>query len=530
MTMPKVDKEHQQIFITYARLDDEPQPTVDGRERVGFVGFFRECLEHSLKQLGDPVIKIWWDREKLQKREQFAPELERQAALSDFLIVIMSENWLNRDWCRRELESFGRRWAAAGEEARVRARIIVVHKQHTSRSNHHHLLQGQEGYRFFSFEQDNRTGGREQPYFGGGIRIDGRFFQEVWWLANELHAAATGGTHADARKGNSSLGWQVARNGRVIFVAQPASDTRIDYDRIINDLTARGFSVVPASDIPFDHTATAFIDDALAKAEFAVHLIGESPGFMPEGTQDGIVKLQLQRAATRARTDSEVSREPLFKRILWAPKILAKANSDDPTATEPRDPLEVVSTRTERLDSDNIVSDPITPFLNFLLRYLERTSPRHCEPVDTLSPGAPVYIEHTEKDFEYADELAALLSERSLKPEFPSFEGPDRERKNRKILQSCDAVAICWGSETDTWAKAVGFRIKDLRPRLHNRGFTSALIVAPPEARHKPRLIRFPPMGVDIALDLTQRQKPSSEDLDPWLGPLSRSTPGSEAN
>ena len=73
------------------------------------------------------------------------------------------------------------------------------------------------------------------------------------------------------------------------------------YDRVANELQGKGFGVVPrvAADVPGDTTALAFVGDALAKAEASIHLVGQMPGFAPEGL-DQIVKLQLATARERA--------------------------------------------------------------------------------------------------------------------------------------------------------------------------------------------------------------------------------------
>ena len=73
------------------------------------------------------------------------------------------------------------------------------------------------------------------------------------------------------------------------------------YARLAFELQGKGFTVVPdvTADLPNDASALAVVNEALAKAEASVHLVGEKPGFAPEGL-DPIVKLQLALAREKS--------------------------------------------------------------------------------------------------------------------------------------------------------------------------------------------------------------------------------------
>ena len=114
-------------------------------------------------------------------------------------------------------------------------------------------------------------------------------------------------------------------NGRVIYLAKPASDMEQAYSRFAFELQGRGYVVVPdvTSDIPNDSTALAYIDETLAKAELSIHPLGEKGGFAPDDNAlDPIVKLQLARARARAAASSADQADRAFRRIVWAPRIL----------------------------------------------------------------------------------------------------------------------------------------------------------------------------------------------------------------
>ena len=74
------------------------------------------------------------------------------------------------------------------------------------------------------------------------------------------------------------------------------------YVRLVTELQGKGFTVAPdpSADVPSDNSAEAFLNDALAKAEVFVHLVGDSGGFAPEGL-DNVVKLQLGPRSRQGR-------------------------------------------------------------------------------------------------------------------------------------------------------------------------------------------------------------------------------------
>ncbi len=84
-------------------------------------------------------------------------------------------------------------------------------------------------------------------------------------------------------------------SGRTIYLAKPASDMKEAYARVALELQGKGFNVVPdvSSDLPSDRGALDVVEAGLSGAEASVHLIGEKPGFTPEGTRSD------RQAATR---------------------------------------------------------------------------------------------------------------------------------------------------------------------------------------------------------------------------------------
>jgi len=499
-----------QIFVSYAR-DDDSVPPGQG-EAKGFVTFLDEQLRFELVGLGTPRPSLWRDKRRIDAADQFDPTIAKGISESELLVVVLSRNWVARPWCLRELELFRQRWPS--DEA-ARQHIVVVSKNQVPEDRVPELLRGQEGFRFFDLDRENEAG-QEEEFFARGRVLDPRYEARVTELARYLWRTAgrldTPGAEPQLPAAAISTSPHRAAKGRTIFLAKPAADVRLAYDRLVKELTGAGYSIVPAptADIPYDGSAVAFVDAALAEAELSVHLLGDKRGFAPEDTAP-IVTLQLARAA-----EHRALRDTAFRRILWAPRFVAEAGDG---AAE-RDPLAVAAKLGQPLDSDTIVGDNLSAFVEFLLQHLDRTA-SPAELPEAIAAGASIYIYHRPEDDAYAIDLAVALRERKLRAVLPAFEGSpaDLDAFHRETLRDCAAVVLCWANAPEVWARATCRELRSWEKLGRAARFSvRGLIAGPPPNGRKSVLLKLPPEDeIDVVLDLTALDAPSPEALDPLL-------------
>jgi TIR domain len=160
-------------FISYAHGDDLTTSASGGQ--VGFVSFLDHMLERKLRDLGAPWAKLWMDRRRIVEGDQFNPAVDEGLRKAQILIVVLSNNWMGQDYCRRELDAFVECRRADGVE-RAEERIIVVGKGHVDRQKRPPILQSQEGFLFYS-----RDGGNDvtqiTPFFNRGKATTDLFFE-----------------------------------------------------------------------------------------------------------------------------------------------------------------------------------------------------------------------------------------------------------------------------------------------------------------------------------------------------------------
>jgi hypothetical protein len=488
------------IFISYARNDDQPPLEGEGR---GFVTTLVKYVEARLVELGKPpVAEVWRDQRAIVPSDQFGPVIEAGIKAADVLLVILSNNWMNSEWCNKELEFFGERFA--GEPTLAKQRIVVVNKRYVPVGERPAFLSGQEGYKFFRPDKDSPGGYYE--YFALGKSRLPEFQNVVEALALDLWGRAR-------TKANMSplavVNSQDSTPGpkRNIFVARPAPDMTSQFDRVVQELQNRDYTVLPYAheQIPQDASALAFFDDALTKAEVAIHLLGEKSGFIPDENMAPIAKLQLERSARRVTPSSS------FRRLIWAPAAM--------NGSQRRDPLEVLRRFAEKAESDKVDGSDLSTFVDFIVKHLHDNAP--VAGLQTLPTDARVYIYHQKEDTQYAMTIAKALRERELGTVFPIFQGdPSALRSwHEKQLKTCDAVLLCWANADEAFTFSMIDEWGDWRTLGRKSSFSSrAVAVGPPRNERKEALIEFPPRpDVDIVIDLTSTDKPGPEELGLFL-------------
>lgn len=516
-----------QIFISYARDDDAVPPDVAAVK--GFVSSLLGDLGYQFVTIGpQPRPTIWRDTRQVERGEQFDQKIADAITESSIMLVVLSPNWMASHYCRQELDVFTARWKAEGELG-LRRRLVVVGKRHIDPDRRPSALQRQEGFRFYSREDPGEVG-LEREFFTRGTARDPRYHDRVEELAAylwRLSARMTKGSENPIRSYPPPEIASTPANGRAIYLAKPAVDMRIEYDRLGKELQAAGYTVVPdpTSDLPTDSSAVAQIDKALEAAELSIHILGEWHGFVPDGGEKRpIVDLQLARAAARVPATSAApgGADAAFRRIIWAPAFLG-ADADTPGSAAKRDPFDVLGKFGEKgLPTDTIEAKNISKFVEFLLSHLVR-KPEPIEVPEHSTEGKQVYLYHSDKDTDYAMELYQLLQDRKANPIVPAFSEDPTEAKvfHQQQLRQCDAVIVCWAQASEVWARAQSSELGDWQKLGRSGKFDYRSVIAgpPPGGRKKYVKQVFPQNQIDIIVDLTASEHPQPNSLDPLFTP-----------
>lgn len=388
------------VFISYARADDQKPPKEDTTD--GWVTFFWNNLRWELTNRGAKGADLWLDRYKIDPAEAFTPNIYNAVKDARLLVAVFSENWALSHWCRQELEAFANAHESADH------RVVPIFKENVDRNLLPEILQGdraKEGYRFFEID----PGGELHEFYWRGLQNREAYNAMVRRVAkfiigqldsavaqHEGSESSTGGTFRPKVADPAQQADGKPSTSRTVFVAESAKELRDARQRLVNDLTGAGHTVVPQIDeLPEDIEGySEAIKAALRLADLAVFLLGERHGDSPSGSDEPIVDLQLRLA----RGVNDGSR-PL--RVLWTPKWLPGL------AGGKRDPFDVASRFGGLAQGEELFGEEVTDLSQWLR---ERLVPKPEIASETSAAlGALLVMSAGSDDDDRAYDLARLL-------------------------------------------------------------------------------------------------------------------------
>jgi hypothetical protein len=153
------------VFISYARADDEKPPFDDTIQ--GWVKFFWEQLRWELTNKGVHHAKLWLDRYEIEPAEDFTQKIEEALQEARLIIPILSPNWVQRSWCRKEIFRFVELRAENSEG------IVPVEKIEPPQLDLPEPLKNREGYKFFTKD----VSGAVREFYWRGLKDQTAYFE-----------------------------------------------------------------------------------------------------------------------------------------------------------------------------------------------------------------------------------------------------------------------------------------------------------------------------------------------------------------
>jgi hypothetical protein len=367
-------REAREVFVSYRRLDDELPPDCSS-DSGGFVGYLLRQVRYDLRQMGVPDAVLWRDRAKIELGDRWSEAIHKALNSAELFVAILSRNYVTSDWCAKELSAMASRIAMLDAEDGQR-RIFRVDKHSVPEHEIPETLRCIQAVRFY--REDDETKRVDEYFWRGKVRRSDDYEKAVNDLARAIcdRLDELGIPLTPLPEETPSLSDYTAcrSNGRVVFVAKPASDMEEAYRTLVRELRGTGYRVTPDPDKRVGEPGwdvRAAVVDGLAEAEASIHLLGKRTGGRPEELDMDLVPMQLAAAADEAQK-REAGTKAGFERMIWAPSVLLLGASEHVEAAR-RDPLGVVDEFGGRLSTDQIEGDPAASRFNeFVLQRLER--------------------------------------------------------------------------------------------------------------------------------------------------------------
>ncbi len=466
--LPNFDED---VFISYAHNDDDVFPT----EQWGWVTRLHQDLQQRVRSYLGSDVRFWRDCE-IRNNEDFTKKIFNRLMRTATFLSVLSPSFLQREWCKRELESFtGQAESQMGilidEE---RSRIFKVEKMPVERADLPPSMQGTKTYRFYQPDpsQPKRTI-ELRPQFGGEYLR--RYFEEMDELAKDIAGLLKGMVETTSKTGGDEN--KVAAPERmIVYVAETTSDLDDKVGEIRRDLKDRGYLVLPDGDLPY--RAEPFktrVRDLLKDAALSVHLVGSAYGFVPEGETKSNVWLQHDLAVERGA-------QPNFFRLIWTPK------GAEPADDRQREFLDRLNDAGAEQGADllNGNIEELKTVIHDRLVKIKQERDKPTPPIVKVEPGTGadtggatvrasdeplrVYVMCDQKDRKspLLSALRKYLLSEGCEPMLPTLSDQEAETLQIHIdnLAICDGCIIFYGEGSAAWFDA---KLRDLRKYLRGR-------------------------------------------------------------
>ena len=143
------DCEHD-IFISYAHIDNDPDPGIDKGWVTTLVGILDTRLP---KIVGSRAVSIWRDQQ-LSRHDAITPQIVETLRQTAILVVILSPSYLASEWCQRERNAF---LNAVKERRDAGSRVFLVEFMPVPVEERPRELRKLLGYHFWAQDQPGRA-------------------------------------------------------------------------------------------------------------------------------------------------------------------------------------------------------------------------------------------------------------------------------------------------------------------------------------------------------------------------------------
>lgn len=409
------------VLIIYADRDDEAQAKAD----LGWVSQFKKFLEYMLGQIvgSKPNVMLKGEYDHLVD-----PDFSRTAVV----VPVLSKEFVRSPQCMEHLEKFCRTLHSNNPK-----RVFKVFKTPLSASEQPGIVREQLGYELYQLDPDSGEIREYTDYFSSDAE------REYWMKMVDLSY--------DIYDSLRDLGGHVQRSEihiyprKSIYLAETGHDLSVQRNIIKRELQRHGYTILPNQTLPHTYQDLEhIIRRDLDSASLSIHLIGNSYGEIPEGTDKSIVDIQNRLAAEKTQKAREEKNE--FSRLIWISPNLSLASEKQKAF------IENIKRDVEAQEGAEILQTSLEDFKNIMREELMEVSEKNSP--EGLGERC-IYVMHDRVDHQDVKPLVEFFERSGFKVLMPEFEGEllDVRQKHINNLKNLDAAIIYKGKVNDQWVQ-----------------------------------------------------------------------------
>lgn len=465
------------ILISCAQLDDQPAPP----NGEGWVSKLQRNLKVKVEQLTGEPINIQCAPLPPGETDLDDTTLDSMAEARTMLTVI-SPPFLKSGGCQAGMQHY-QRCVSNSElgEAAIRSKLFKIVKTPVGNRDIDpsisSMFQQLLGFEFYDVDSES---GRIREFDDSyGDTAAQRYYERIYDVAFEI---CQGFQQQKLLRDSavSGINSSPSHISKTVYLAETTSELREHRDRLRRELLEQGHRVLPDQSLPLVREELETVVKAcLEQCSFAIHMVGNGYGMVPENTSDSVVVLQNSIAAKHCID------QPL-KRMIWMPRDL------EPTDERQSSFITSLTDDPESQHGAEVIRDSFENLKQLLSERWkkEATSKSASSDARRVDGVSRIYIIHELADETAVEQIEDFFYEKGIEVILPEFQGTETDVSNVHIqnLQDCDAVLIYYGNTVKSWVdiklreltKATGYR--DGRT-IDNR----CVYIAPPFDRRKER-------------------------------------------
>lgn len=415
------------ILIIYADADNQPNDY--GK---GWVSEFKRFLELMLIQvLGEkPNILL-----KSEHDSVTASDMKEVGTL----VPVMSPEFIESGECLDTLEEFYK--TVSNEQQRVFKVIkkpLTIEEQPTK-------LRDLIGFNLYNINLDSGEATDYEDFFS--LEAEQDFWMKMVDLAYDIHECLILLKQKGAKSGIKPI-----FSRRSIYLAETGHDLTIQRNIIKRELQRHGYKVLPDRNLPVNVTQLkSEIKREVEESSLSIHLIGNSYGEIPEGSDRSIVDIQNQLAAEKSAALKDKSE---FSRLIWISPRLQNASEKQLAF------IESIKRDLASTEGAEILQTPLEDFKNIVREELievgidKKLNKRDIEKAD-LNGKAKVYVLYDKTDEKEVEPIRKFIEEAGYNVLIPTFKGELLDLRQHHIanLRNFDAAIIFQSKVNDQWVR-----------------------------------------------------------------------------
>jgi len=412
------------LFISYARVDDQPLPGED----KGWVTLFHEALEVQLsKRLGRiGLLKIWRDP-RIEGGQFFDQTIKTAIERSALFLALTSHGFRASEYCQQELRWFRKKarhepqGMQIGDRSRV-YNILLYNINHRIWKKLFGRISGHPFHDDAEFAEPNDPNGKA-------------FKLQLRDLVDSLHIMLL----AFKDKVSPALIDEPSDKAPAIYIADVADSLLTVRKRLVTDLSRKGIHILKQIPPPYDRKGhEQSVNAELDHAQLAIHLFDDQPGEEIEGAA----------ASTYPQKQAQLALAKSTPQLIWFPPDLK---------------LEAIASEAYKAFLNKLENEKCSEKNYDLVRCaaseLAVEILHKSEQLQVVSPASPkgraILLDTHLKDQLFAFELGRYLAENGVQPFM--LQETDEPKKTlphyEELLNEVDTLVIFFGNVAQEWVR-----------------------------------------------------------------------------